>query len=619
MATEAIYTKSLGGAEDLLLDASNSATVIQTRAGKELEITKINSSTIPYSGKFGDPSMVSIKYQLDTKANTVSSAYVIDTVEDFGTVTSEIDTVIVKDLNRGGTFIYDATQSAVNNGGTIFDGWVRQYSGAVNVKWFGAVGDGVTDDTFAFEALFESLPILAESNYPTYRNNIIVPEGRYAITSIYIPKYTDIEFKGSVMTPYNTKDIKEYLIRFNGYTTASNYTIDMAYSTSYDCAVYVRNRYNTFNTPVIWRFKLAYIVGSKAWTSAGLSYLGDSENIWNGGECNWGLNVLEAYGTNTIIIFTGGFKAYSYKWTNPSRDGYADWVANEEWVVSNYGAIIYFNDCFIGNFSGAVPVIRNYLQQRTDLSYQYGGVLISSSHIECGWLYKSINTDNITTPATGASRMLNVSGSSGYVSGGNTSYYIYTDANSTQGINVDNCNFYGNTASTRAIKSTVKTSYSESSFKDSTKDAFNCPYTIGRDNVILANVSTTAQSLTRYVNTDAIFTSELPIFYPDNQRSNWYNTSTGVFTAYNEISNTEVLVGIHSSVLVDGALTINLYKNGVAVNGAQYNTKAAFSNITFRIGNMYKGEELKIVLFTSDSTTILSGFATNFLKISGNI
>lgn len=69
MATEAIYTKSLGGAEDLLLDASNSPTVIQTRAGKELEITKINSSTIPYSGKFGDPAMVSIKEQLDSKAN----------------------------------------------------------------------------------------------------------------------------------------------------------------------------------------------------------------------------------------------------------------------------------------------------------------------------------------------------------------------------------------------------------------------------------------------------------------------------------------------------------------------------------------------------------------------
>lgn len=65
-------------------------------------------------------------------------------------------TVIVQEEGRGGTFNYDATQSAVNDGGTIFDGWVRQYNGSVNVKWFGAVGDGVTDDSSYFTAI-ESL------------------------------------------------------------------------------------------------------------------------------------------------------------------------------------------------------------------------------------------------------------------------------------------------------------------------------------------------------------------------------------------------------------------------------------------------------------------------------
>jgi len=63
-------------------------------------------------------------------------------------------TAIVKDNNRGGVFNYDGAQSGVNNGGTIFNGWVRQYDGAVNVKWFGAVGDAtigaVSGDTRAF-------------------------------------------------------------------------------------------------------------------------------------------------------------------------------------------------------------------------------------------------------------------------------------------------------------------------------------------------------------------------------------------------------------------------------------------------------------------------------------
>jgi hypothetical protein len=51
-------------------------------------------------------------------------------------------TAIVKDSNRGGVFNYDGAQSGVNNGGTIFNGWVRQYDGTVNVKWFETYIDG---------------------------------------------------------------------------------------------------------------------------------------------------------------------------------------------------------------------------------------------------------------------------------------------------------------------------------------------------------------------------------------------------------------------------------------------------------------------------------------------
>lgn len=75
--------------------------------------------------------------------------YTVETIEDLITVPASYTTCIVKDPNRGGTFIYDAAKASENNGGTNFSGWVRQYDGAANVKWFGAKGDGVTDDTAA--------------------------------------------------------------------------------------------------------------------------------------------------------------------------------------------------------------------------------------------------------------------------------------------------------------------------------------------------------------------------------------------------------------------------------------------------------------------------------------
>lgn len=70
--------------------------------------------------------------------------FTVDTVDELLTITGEENQVIVvSDENRGGTFIYRSAKSTVNDGGVTFNGWCRQFGGAVNVKWFG------DDDTVA--------------------------------------------------------------------------------------------------------------------------------------------------------------------------------------------------------------------------------------------------------------------------------------------------------------------------------------------------------------------------------------------------------------------------------------------------------------------------------------
>lgn len=96
----------------------------------------------------------------------------------------------LKESGREGEFVWDSANNSANvtrdpNQGLYIPptsdatgasgAWVRKFGNSVNVKWFGAAGDGTTNDYAAFAAAIDALPDRGGALY--------VPQGKYRISS----------------------------------------------------------------------------------------------------------------------------------------------------------------------------------------------------------------------------------------------------------------------------------------------------------------------------------------------------------------------------------------------------------------------------------------------------
>lgn len=123
----------------------------------------------------------------------------------------------------GGEFYWDSASSATDNGGTVIAAnaggvgrWRRVYSGLLNIRWFGAKGDGTTDD-------------INKINTALLAGSALVPSGTFrTTTTIDIPAATcligegvasvillDHDFRGIGMTA-DYACVKNLKVRGNG-------------------------------------------------------------------------------------------------------------------------------------------------------------------------------------------------------------------------------------------------------------------------------------------------------------------------------------------------------------------------------------------------------------------
>lgn len=97
---------------------------------------------------------------------------------------------IVYDDLRGGKFFYSSARAGENNGGTVFNGWVRKYFGSVFVDWFCEADPAVNDCSIAMEkALGVTRGVKASGRDFLFTGRVGIPDAdqsNYALRQIKI-------------------------------------------------------------------------------------------------------------------------------------------------------------------------------------------------------------------------------------------------------------------------------------------------------------------------------------------------------------------------------------------------------------------------------------------------
>lgn len=328
-------------------------------------------------------------------------------------------------------------------------------------EWFGAVGDGVTDDTQAIQSAINCFEDPGFGYTSPKLHNVLVLRRSYLVSSLNVEAtYVNIHAENAWLIA-KKEGSYPHLIRFARHfcSITGRLSIEGSYNLGYESIINVNARHFVASNVVIWRASLPWLFGNRDWATSGepgASELGDSEIVISSSSTVHCLRGVEAVGANTIIVMANCL-TYSYPWTLPKDSPQkAVWEAADKTLVRSIGALVYFQGGKLANFNPNVPLVEVQPIRNTKQHYysNYGSVLIANAHIEGGNFFAAVNPHKIPTQDYQGNKLdqkfvsFSLLSCGGYVTG--AAVPIKTDPMFTGTIIVDKCNFYGDRAETFA-------------------------------------------------------------------------------------------------------------------------------------------------------------------------
>ena len=252
--------------------------------------------------------------------------------------------VRITDPGIAGFFYYDATDTtSTDNGGTIIVSangkrWKRVFDGSVNVNWFGAIGDGVTNQGNSIR-----MAVAATDTGQT----LFVPKGTYLLNAepgqnrcVYITKQIHFIFEEGAVFKV-TQNVRYVLVvsvsgvRING----NGATIDGNYQSNYGIATFSVNAFNVEGLICQNFYPATEVPLSSGGSTAGIALFNSSggfinsciiKNVKGLGTPSSIGTTGDSHGATSGIVLTGTAVIYG---TNTIKNCIIDNIFNENTTI----------------------------------------------------------------------------------------------------------------------------------------------------------------------------------------------------------------------------------------------------------------------------------------------